>query len=231
MIIAEEAPTRVLVVDDEEDLELLVRQKFRRRIRNKELEFLFAHNGKEALEVLGQNPDVQLVLSDINMPVMGRPHHAQSTVQNQFGCAGGSGFGLWRYGQYSYRHESGRVRLFDQTHDFNDLEITIDKGIRQVHIQKAAVVARDRLVIVNRELELASEVQMSTRPRDMPSKENHQVSAVIIPAGKSAETFMIISPSTIQAWHCVSPMCPARSPGSPVHHGDQGPAQGGGERL
>ena len=45
---------RVLVVDDEEDLELLVRQKFRRRIRKGELEFLFAHNGREALEQLAE---------------------------------------------------------------------------------------------------------------------------------------------------------------------------------
>ena len=64
------SPTQVLVVDDEEDLELLVRQKFRRRIRDGELKFLFAHNGKEALETLAENPDVYLVLSDINMPVM-----------------------------------------------------------------------------------------------------------------------------------------------------------------
>ena len=44
------SPIRLLVVDDEEDLELLVRQKFRRRIRRGELDFVFAHNGKEALE-------------------------------------------------------------------------------------------------------------------------------------------------------------------------------------
>ena len=61
------SPTQVLVVDDEEDLELLVRQKFRRRIRDGDLKFLFAHNGKEALEVLQEHPDVYLVLSDINM--------------------------------------------------------------------------------------------------------------------------------------------------------------------
>ncbi|MCY3795331.1 MAG: response regulator, partial [Gammaproteobacteria bacterium] len=62
--------TRILMVDDEEDLELLVRQRFRRRIRKGEYEFLFAHNGKEALEALEENPDIRLVLSDINMPVM-----------------------------------------------------------------------------------------------------------------------------------------------------------------
>ena len=63
-------PIRILMVDDEEDLELLVRQRFRRRIRKGEFEFLFAHNGKEALAKLDENPDIRLVLSDINMPVM-----------------------------------------------------------------------------------------------------------------------------------------------------------------
>ena len=182
MTIAEEDPTRVLVVDDEEDLELLVRQKFRRRIRNKELEFLFAHNGKEALEVLGQNPDVQLVLSDINMPVMdGLTMLSQlSKINSDVQAVVVSAYG--DMGNIRTAMNRGAFDFLTKPIDFNDLEITIDKGIRQVHIQKAAVVARDRLVIVNRELELASEVQMSTRPRDMPSKENHQVSAVIIPA-------------------------------------------------
>ena len=64
------AVARILVVDDEEDLEALVRQRFRRRIRKEEYEFLFARNGREALDVLGENPDIRLVLSDINMPVM-----------------------------------------------------------------------------------------------------------------------------------------------------------------
>ena len=45
-------PLQILVVDDEPDLELLVRQRFRRQIREKEFEFFFSHNGEEALEVL-----------------------------------------------------------------------------------------------------------------------------------------------------------------------------------
>jgi adenylate cyclase len=61
---------RILVVDDEPDLEILVSQKFRRRIRNGELSFLFAGNGEEALSMLREEPDVDIVLSDINMPRM-----------------------------------------------------------------------------------------------------------------------------------------------------------------
>ncbi|WP_153801178.1 adenylate/guanylate cyclase domain-containing protein [Foetidibacter luteolus] len=62
--------TRILVVDDETDLEILIKQKFRRQIREHEYDFLFAVNGVDALEKLKQNPDVDIVLSDINMPEM-----------------------------------------------------------------------------------------------------------------------------------------------------------------
>jgi YesN/AraC family two-component response regulator len=63
-------PAKILVVDDEPDLELLIRQKFRRQIRAKEFEFVFARNGVDALETLQTDPQIDLVLADINMPEM-----------------------------------------------------------------------------------------------------------------------------------------------------------------
>lgn len=61
---------RILVVDDERDVEVLITQRFRRAVRNGEMEFLFAHDGEEALAALRSNPDIDMVLSDINMPGM-----------------------------------------------------------------------------------------------------------------------------------------------------------------
>jgi class 3 adenylate cyclase len=61
---------KILVVDDEADLEVLIKQKFRKKIRQKEYEFLFAENGKVALKKIIENQDVDIVLSDINMPEM-----------------------------------------------------------------------------------------------------------------------------------------------------------------
>lgn len=61
---------KILVVDDEADLELLVKQKFRRKIRENIYEFVFAQNGEDALEKVKEHPDLDIILSDINMPVM-----------------------------------------------------------------------------------------------------------------------------------------------------------------
>lgn len=60
----------ILVVDDEPDLEALVLQKFRRQSREGLVSFIFARDGLEALRSLELNPDVDLVVSDINRPGM-----------------------------------------------------------------------------------------------------------------------------------------------------------------
>src|ERR1700755_2125102 len=61
---------KILAVNDEADFELLIRQRFRRQIREEEFEFRFAHHGEEALMALSAEPDIELMLLDINMPVM-----------------------------------------------------------------------------------------------------------------------------------------------------------------
>lgn len=62
--------TKILVADDEADLEILIKQKFRQKIRDRQYEFVFAINGKDAIEKITQHPDIEIVLSDINMPEM-----------------------------------------------------------------------------------------------------------------------------------------------------------------
>ncbi|MEQ8958972.1 MAG: stage II sporulation protein E, partial [Coleofasciculus sp. C2-GNP5-27] len=58
-------PAKILVVDDEPDLEFLIRQKFRKKIRRQELLFIFARNGVDALGKLQAEPDIDMVLTDI----------------------------------------------------------------------------------------------------------------------------------------------------------------------
>ena len=62
--------SKVLVVDDEPEVEPMFRQRMRREVRAGVYEFLFARSGRHALEVLEENPDVQLVITDLNMPEM-----------------------------------------------------------------------------------------------------------------------------------------------------------------
>ena len=198
-------PNRILVVDDEEDLELLVRQKFRRKIRRGTYEFLFAHNGREALEVLDQNPDIRLILSDINMPVMDG-----LTMLNQLAEVNPDvqAVVVSAYGDMDNIRTAMNRGAFDfltKPINFEDLEITIEKGIRHVEALKLALMTRDRLVAVNRELEVASEVQLSTRPRDMPNTDNHELNAVIIPAREVGGDFFDYFPiSDTQLGLCIA---------------------------
>ncbi|MGH2648803.1 MAG: response regulator, partial [Ginsengibacter sp.] len=61
---------KILVADDEADLEVLIKQKFRKEIREHTYDFIFAANGNEALKNLREDPDIDILLSDINMPEM-----------------------------------------------------------------------------------------------------------------------------------------------------------------
>src|SRR5207237_8585959 len=68
----------ILFVDDEPDLEALVLQKFRRQIRDGAVQFMFAHDGIEALQSIEDHPNVDMVVSDINM----RRMHGLALLQN-----------------------------------------------------------------------------------------------------------------------------------------------------
>jgi adenylate cyclase len=61
---------KILVVDDEPDLEVLIKQRFRKQIRDRQYEFIFAVNGADALDKIRESEDLDIVLSDINMPEM-----------------------------------------------------------------------------------------------------------------------------------------------------------------
>jgi class 3 adenylate cyclase/AmiR/NasT family two-component response regulator len=124
--------TKILVVDDEADLELLVKQKFRRKIREGEYEFVFAANGKEALVRVAEHPDTAIVLSDINMPVMDgltlltELHATNPIIKTVIVSA---------YGDMANLRAAMNRGAFDfvcKPVDFTDLEVTIEKTISQV---------------------------------------------------------------------------------------------------
>jgi adenylate cyclase len=120
---------KILAVDDEPDFELLITQRFRRQIRDKEFEFRFAHHGEEALAMLAAEPDIDLMLLDINMPVMdgltllARLRELRTEVRTIMVSA---------YGDMQNLRTAMNRGAFDfvtKPVDFTDLEITVRKTI------------------------------------------------------------------------------------------------------
>ena len=128
----------VLVVDDEPDLEALVLQKFRRQICDGVMTFVFAHDGIEALQSIADHPDVDMVVSDINMPRM----DGLSLLQKlQDAADRKSTIIVSAYGDMSNIRTAMNRGAFDfltKPIDFGDLEMTIDKTIRHVEMMREA---------------------------------------------------------------------------------------------
>jgi len=130
--------THILFVDDEPDLEALVLQKFRRQIREGEVEFRFAHDGLEALATIEENPDIDMVVSDINMPRMDglsllqRLQEAEEKLSTVIVSA---------YGDMANIRTAMNRGAFDfltKPIDFPDLEATIAKTMRHVEVLREA---------------------------------------------------------------------------------------------
>ncbi len=133
--------TKILVVDDEANLEVLVKQKFRKKIRDQEYEFIFAINGRHALEQLAQHNDVDIVLSDINMPEMDgltlltKLNEKNSILKSVIISA---------YGDMENIRTAMNRGAFDfitKPVDFNDLELTLEKTIKQVNLMRKTLQA------------------------------------------------------------------------------------------
>ncbi len=123
---------KILVVDDEADLELLVKQKFRRKIRESVYEFVFAQNGEEALEKVSEHPDIDIILSDINMPVMdGLTLLSRLPEANPMLKA----IVVSAYGDMQNIRTAMNRGAFDfvcKPVDFDDLDVTMEKTISHV---------------------------------------------------------------------------------------------------
>jgi class 3 adenylate cyclase len=128
----------ILVVDDEPDLETLVLQKFRRQIRDGEVRFLFARDGIEALQSIETNPDVDMVVSDINMPRMDGLTLLQKLQEAEDRK---STIIVSAYGDMSNIRTAMNRGAFDfltKPIDFGDLEVTIGKTLRHVRMLREA---------------------------------------------------------------------------------------------
>lgn len=127
---------KILVVDDETDLEALIRQKFRQKIREQQYEFVFAVNGIKALEQLEEHQDVDIVLSDINMPEMdGLTLLSKLSEQNTLLKS----VIVSAYGDMDNIRTAMNRGAFDfvtKPVNFEDLELTMQKTLKHVQQMK-----------------------------------------------------------------------------------------------
>lgn len=164
---------KILSVDDELDLELLLTQYFRRKIRKGEYEFFFAHNGIEALQKMLEHPDIDIVLSDINMPEMDgltllkkindRHNPALKVIM------------VSAYGEMSNIRTAMNNGAFDfatKPIDLDDLQVTIDKAVAEIDFVKQTQKEHGQLVDIKSDLALAAEIQLAILPQKFPPYED-----------------------------------------------------------
>lgn len=177
-----EPPYKILVVDDEPDLEPLMLQRMRRHIRAGRYTFVFAQNGIEALERLSEEDDIDMVLSDINMPRMDGltlleqipkvDPNIRSVIVSAYGDMKNIRTAMNR----------GAFDFVTKPLDFADLQITIDRTLSHMTEWREALSSRDKLVALQNELNVASQIQQSILPTLFPKGDNYEIYASMEPA-------------------------------------------------
>lgn len=167
---------KILVVDDEPDLELLIRQKFRKEIKEGRYNFEFANNGVNALEKINADNQIELVLTDINMPEMDGltllskiKEMNNPLLHSVIVSAYGDIFNI------RTAMNGGAFDFVIKPIDLKDLEITITKALDNLETFKKALRSRDELIAVRKELEEARALQLSMLPESIPQTSDLEI--------------------------------------------------------
>jgi phosphoserine phosphatase RsbU/P len=166
---------KLMVVDDEPDLETLIRQRFRRQIREETLDFVFAHNGFDALARLIEHPDIGIILTDINMPEMdgltllSKIAELNNPVLKTVVVSA--------YGDMENIRTAMNRGAFDfitKPIDFGDLEITINKTLQQLTLLRQSSEEHDQLIALKQDLNTAKIIQQAILPKVFPPYPNRK---------------------------------------------------------
>jgi len=166
---------KILSVDDEMDMQELLRQKFRKKIRKGEYEFFFATNGVEALGLLQNNPNIDMVLADINMPVMdGLSMLTEiSKINNpMLKVVMISAYGDMRNIRMAMNR--GAFDFINKPIDFTDLELTIVKTKDRIDYLKSQQQELNRLTSFEHEVKSAARIQAELLPNINGFCENYK---------------------------------------------------------
>jgi sigma-B regulation protein RsbU (phosphoserine phosphatase) len=189
--------TKILVVDDEPDLEMLIEQKFRKKIQNRELEFVYALNGEEALTKFDHDEKIEIVVTDINMPKMdglellSRLSESTRTLK----CVIVS-----PYGDMDSLRSAMNKGAFDfvtRPINLEDLESTITKAIVNLQATKEAKMNQVRLSDIDKEIDVAKNIQSSIIPHTFnpfPNNTNFELLGTMLPARKIGGDFFDFFP-------------------------------------
>ena len=160
---------KILSVDDEAPMELLIKQYFRRQIRNGEYEFLFARNGMEALEIMVATPDIEIVLLDINMPEM--DGLTLLAKLNEMHRPALRVIMVSAYGDMANIRQAMNNGAFDfaiKPIDMDDLSATIKKAIEQICYVHESQKEHSQLVSLKKDLMTARDIQQYILPQVFP---------------------------------------------------------------
>ena len=160
---------KILSVDDEAPIELLMKQYFRRKIRAGEYEFFFARNGLEALAILANHPDIEIILSDINMPEM--DGLTLLSKVNETRNPATRVIMVSAYGDMRNIRKAMNNGAFDfatKPIDMDDLAMTIEKAVAQINYVHESQKEHKELALLQEDLATASEIQQYFLPRQFP---------------------------------------------------------------
>jgi len=185
---------KILVVDDEPDLQPLMLQRMRRSIRSGKYTFVFAGNGLEALDRLRAEKDIDMVVSDINMPQMDGLTLLEQIAQMDPNIRSVI---ISAYGDMKNIRTAMNRGAFDfitKPVDFDDLRITIDRTLEHMARWREALASRDKLVTLQNELDIARQMQRAILPTEFPQKPGYSVFGDMEPARNVGGDFFDVIP-------------------------------------
>ena len=174
--------SKILMVDDEPDLKPLVMSRMRRDIRAGRYEFIFAEDGVEAVGILSSDRDIDIIITDINMPRMdGLTLLSEISKINPDTVT----IVVSAYGDMPNIRTAMNRGAFDfvtKPINFQDFRVTISRTLSHLEEWRGARCAKERLLAMETELELASRMQKSILPTVFPESRDYQIHARMEPA-------------------------------------------------